>query len=236
MKENYKLNWFTPRITSEENYSVKLPSRIHDIIFRRFYYKFIANPIKYDIIWPLIYKQKHYKENKQIVQKKEKMKYTLLDIKAPEIMSGVIVKTKEPGVGGIKLTYSKSKEYSLLSETSKVIFLKPYKEVWEARGKKFCKKGEWGNTNTPLSNVWLEVYEDYANYEEYMKKNPCLLYEKVTDPKIIKQLNLRSKTFSIDEPTDKPTTHLSIKIRLWLNECVFNPIKDRIFNNNQKTN
>lgn len=167
---------------------------------------------------------------------KKMAKYTLLDIKAPEQCIDGNGKTfmNDPGVGGIKLVYSKSKEYSLTGETKKVIFLKPYKEIWEPRGRKFCKKSEWGNTSSPFTNIWLEIYEDYTNYEKEIEKVGFIQHERITDISLIKHLNAKSTSFSINEPNDKITTHLGIKIVIWVNENIIIPIKERIFINNQK--
>jgi hypothetical protein len=189
-------------------------------LITRCYFRYIVNPINYNILWP------RYKLKKS----KKMAKYVLIDIKAPEIILGV--RAKDPEVGGIKLIYSKSKEYSLTAESKTCIFLKPYKELWEPKRKKFCKKNEWGNTRSPFSNVWIELYEDYINYDEYIKKNGFMFNEKVIDSKLIKNLNRKSQTFYIDEFDDKPTTHLSEKILFWINEYIFNPIKERIFINN----
>jgi hypothetical protein len=160
-------------------------------------------------------------------------KYALLDAKVPELSFGITV--KDPKVGGIKLVYSKSKEYSLKAETEKVIFLKPYKTIWEPRGKKFCKKSEWGNTSSPFANVWLKIYEDYTNYENYIKENGFIPNEIVINITLIKKLNTKTATFTINETDDNPTTHIGIKIALWMMNNIIIPIKERIFINNKKT-
>jgi hypothetical protein len=165
---------------------------------------------------------------KKFIKTKRMAKYTLLDAKSHELSFGAAI--KDPGVGGIKLVYSKSKEYSLTGETKKVIFLKPYKEIWEPRGRKYCKRDEWGNTMSPLSNVWLELYEDYNNYKKEIEKVGFIQHQRVTDVRLIKRLNSKSAIFTIAEANDNLTTHLGIKISIWVNNHIIIPIKEIIIN------
>jgi len=168
-------------------------------------------------------------------------KYILLDIKAPEVVPpGVAV--KDPGVGGIKLTYQKFKNFSTVKDTGNYIFLKPYKDVWSINGKKGCRKGEWGSTRSPFANVWLKIYKDYTDYNIAVQR--CeLYYEVVKDPKLIKNLNKVSngysisnkpmwiKEFDIYESDDKVINHPLLKIAIWMYENIINPIRNRIFIN-----
>ncbi len=261
MNDPCKLNWFTSKIvthktSTEEEYSYKLHSKIYDIIFRKLYYKNIYNPIVYNIIWPLKYNKKlrdmikkfrihnslinrfFYIEfytcpsyrPKFIKNQNNMAKYELIEVRAPDIVFGAPI--VDPGVGGIKLKYSKSKEYSLTKKDVKdVIFLKPYKKNW-ATNKKDCKKGEWGNTRSPFANVWLELPEDYTNYEESYEII-LLSSTKVTDSKLIKNLNNKVGKFTIKESTDEPITSLKKKILFNLGLLYLN-IKDRIINQKSK--
>lgn len=137
--------------------------------------------------------------------------------------------------GGVKLIYSRKKEFSLTPVSNKrVIFLNPRKEVWEKNGKKFCKKGEWGSPTSPLSTVWIKVDRDYKSWNEDC---PFIKHEVIKDGKVIKNLNNRTNEFSITEEGDEPTTNLGIRTILWLDNYIIQPFIDIFINqsNNQKT-
>ena|SRR4030042_4776068 len=155
------------------------------------------------------------------------IQYILTSITKPNIIMGVLVDNVK--VGGIKLVYSKSKQYST-TDDQEVVFLKPYKEVWAKDGKKSCRKGEYGNTLSPFTNVWLRLTQDYNNFE----KDYDLIHieEKVTNPKLIKYLNRQSKNFKLD---DNESTILTLKDKtLFMLKLILLRIKNRIINQKSK--
>jgi len=157
--------------------------------------------------------------------------YNLIEAQQPEIILGCAV--KDPGFGGIKLKYSVSEEYSITKSNSKeIIFLKPYKENW-AKNKKACKKEEWGNTRSVFANVWMKIPKDYTNFNENF---PEIFhsFEKITDPRLIKNLNNQSNKFIIEEVDTKSMSNFKKRTLLILG-LIYNNIKNRIFINNQKT-
>jgi hypothetical protein len=76
---------------------------------------------------------------------------------------------------------------------------------------------------------------DYTNYENYIKENGFIPNEIVINTTLIKKLNTKTATFTINETDDNPTTHIGIKIALWMMNNIIIPIKERIFINNKKT-
>lgn len=120
---------------------------------------------------------------------------------------------KDTGMGGLKLVYETSNKKSTLTGNDKkiAVFLKPYKETL-SEDKDVCRKlygrEAWGNTSCPLSNVWLEIKEDYSDFNrDFMKLRPVV----VTDITLIKFLNSQAKEFNIG--SDEPVTKLSLTER-----------------------
>jgi hypothetical protein len=198
------------KITDREIYNILTHSKIFYILQKyplicRLYYKTIFNPIKYNILWPLKYNKKlkniiGFKYSK--TQKHSKMtKYTLQSVRSPSIVLGVPVTDLE--IGGIKLVYSvSSKEYPITEiDNKEIVFWKPFKKYWTT-DKKSCKKGEWGNARSPFTNVWLQIPSDYTDYEKE-RDTAIFPYIVVTNPKLIKNLNLQSKKFSIGDQKEK---------------------------------
>lgn len=107
-------------------------------------------------------------------------------------------------IGGSKLVYTVEMTGKKGKITKRRIFLKPYK-VFVGTSKKDVPKGEWGNTRSPLSNIWLELKSNYDNFEEEVG---LVRFEKITDHKLIKLLN--QEEFIIDFETNTP-----IKISTW---------------------
>lgn len=88
------------------------------------------------------------------------MVYKLIKIEKSSIKGRRV--TDKEYIGGVKLTYKCTKTEDI------VIFLKPLKVLW-ANDKKECKPGEWGNTMSPLSAVWVKLNKNYENwYTDYM--------------------------------------------------------------------
>jgi len=118
-------------------------------------------------------------------------KYILVDTKAPVLKGKEIL--KDPDAGGIKLTYEVANEKTTLSQkdNKRLIYLKPYKENWSV-SKKDANKGEWGNTSSPLSNVWLEIKKNYTSYE---KESTSIRGDVVKDSNLIAYLNKQTKEF-----------------------------------------
>lgn len=195
---------------------------------------------KWFIIWytkkrnhikDLLTKKKRYtsrKIKKRQQQKNIKImaakKYVLIDVKAPILKGKEIL--KDPDVGGLKLVYEVSNEKTTLSKKDNkcIVYLKPYKENWGA-DKKDVKKGEWGNSSSPLSNVWLEIKKDYTSYE---KENMSIRGDVVKDSNLIAQLNKQTKEFIIGIDEDIRNIPFKLKI-IFKFEQVLEVIKSRIF-------
>ena len=136
-------------------------------------------------------------------------RYQLNEIFMPMIINSKI--NKDPGMGGVKLVYQQSDPTLPLTRRDiKVkIFLKPYKEIF---GKKEdCKKGEFGNTNSPLTSMWFEIISgDYTNYE---KDIYSIRAEKITDQQLIAHLNKQDKDFILGEDLFNPTKVIKLSLR-----------------------
>lgn len=151
-------------------------------------------------------------------------RYVIISVDAPVIDGKKII--EDANMGGIKLTYEVSNDRTSLSQRDKEIhiYLKPYKNIWGS-SKKDVEKGEWGNTNSPLSNVWLRIKKDYTNYDkEYME----ISYEKVTNHKLISHLNKQKKKFVLGEDEEIRQIPFKEKVLFILDE-IKERIKYRIF-------
>lgn len=132
-------------------------------------------------------------------------KFSLIEAFVPVIKGKELV--KDPGMGGIKLTYQETSTKVTLTKKDKKtrVFLKPFKSTI-AEDKKDCEvtygKGSWGNTSSLLSNVWLEVVDDYKNFDDSCN---FIWHNTVTDNDLIKQLNNQTKEFvlGVEEPITK---------------------------------
>lgn len=120
------------------------------------------------------------------------MKYKLTEAINPVIDGKKIV--KDPGVGGIKLVYSITTNDGKTSTT----FIKPFKRHIAESKDKCVNKGDWGNTNNPLSNIWYKTTYNYLNFvKEYKLENIEFLMslERITDQELISYLNKQTKEF-----------------------------------------
>ena len=133
----------------------------------------------------------------------EKMRYTLLDKKIPLIEGNRIV--IDSGVGGRKLLYL-VKHYNIHnlfgmkipsifpSKTEKVIFLRPYKKVWDKKRNRL-PKNYWGRIKDPLTNLWVIVEKDY---EALPGSIPVVIINRqIKDHDIIRYLNKATEEFSL---------------------------------------
>lgn len=107
-------------------------------------------------------------------------------VKAEVPINKGLTVTKGNELGGIRLTYCEKANKTQQEH----VFLKPFKEIW-AISKKDCNKGEWGNSRSPYTTVWLEL-TSYSNYKDYSKDYMNIRYTIVTDHLIIKALNDKS--------------------------------------------
>ena len=115
----------------------------------------------------------------------------------PIIKNGVVENDK--GAGGIKLIYRISSSFSLGRDSEIIIFLKPFKKFLGTSKKEVENnygKGSWGNTYTPLSNVWLKLSHDYKDIN---KDIFSLRPERVTEQILFPHLNKQEEYFIIGE-------------------------------------
>lgn len=144
----------------------------------------------------------------------------LVEKNYPTMKGKVIVDGEQ--YGGVKLVYQKPIGFSLINKTSeKIVFLKPFKKYW-ADSKKDCTPGEWGNTNSPLTTVWLKLtvnqdYKDFREVYQYVRS------EKVIDAKIIAALN-KEQDIQLDQPKEIP----SVEVIKFTSEEIISKIKSKI--------
>lgn len=124
--------------------------------------------------------------------------YTLKEIKTPTINKMNVIEN-DPGVGGIRLKYLLKDDNGIYQE---LYFIKPYKKNL-ANSKEECRKGEWGNTSSPLSNVWYSTSKSYKKLEEIDSLEFRMTLLRVTESVLIGQLNDQSKEFVILSNEDK---------------------------------
>jgi hypothetical protein len=155
-------------------------------------------------------------------------RYVLIDNKSPKIEGKIII--EDLNVGGIKLTYEVSNNKSTLSQRDiqTHIYLRPYKTNL-GEDKKDCEetfgKGSWGNTSSPLSNVWFKIKKDYTDYnKEFM----FIRYDRVIDTQLISELNKKTKKFVLG--SDEPIRDIPLKEKVLITiENIKEQVKSRIF-------
>ena len=181
-------------------------------------------------IWIIIWYNRKKDRIKKLLISKHKVKimaakkYVLKDIKAPVLKGKEIL--KDPDAGGIKLTYEVANEKITLSQkdNKRLIYLKPYKENWSI-SKKDANKGEWGNTSSLLSNVWLEIKKDYSSYE---KESTGIRGDIIKDSNLIAYLNKQTKEFTIG--SDESIRNISLKLKILFKiKQILDTIKSRVF-------
>jgi hypothetical protein len=104
-----------------------------------------------------------------------------------------------------------------------VIFLRPLKTAWP---KESCKKGQYGVANNPLTNMWLQLNNDFTTLKEDFTRISFVNNEPIKDTILLKKLNNKQIEFTlgIDEPI--VITPLFIKIKFQIVEF-FNNIKEK---------
>ena len=130
--------------------------------------------------------------------------YTLIKKDIPEICNGQVV--SDPGVGGIKLVYSKRRfvlksinigsikiSYPVyVSNAKKVVFLRPYKKHWNSQRNRL-DRNYWGKTNHPLTNMWIVIETDYKKWSDTTVR----FKDQVTDHEFIKAFKSEAEDFTI---------------------------------------
>jgi hypothetical protein len=149
------------------------------------------------------------------------MKYKLIKSIIPEIKGSTV--TNDPKVGGIKLTYEigETKLFKKLNEPKQIVhFIRLYKKHLgkdkNSLTKEEQKRGDWGNTTSPLSTVWMKSVIDCKNFQEaFNMRNPNFninfVYglERVTDESLIAYLNKAEKEFTIETGQSKSPKRIS---------------------------
>jgi hypothetical protein len=139
------------------------------------------------------------------------LRYNLVTKLIPEVKGKNII--KDYGVGGIKLTYAVGDRYftPITKPNPRIHYIKLFKKHF-ANSKDEVVKGEWGNTNSPYSNVWMESKIEYDNFEKVYSQvtstnskvreraiDFIVDLKKVTDPELIKHLNNMDQMFTMGE-------------------------------------
>jgi hypothetical protein len=137
-------------------------------------------------------------------------KYSFIDETTPTIKGKEII--KDPGVGGIKLTYTIGDKYffSSKSQPKRIYFIKFFKKNISSN-KEQCErtygKNSWGNTSSPFCNIWMKSDIDYTNFQkEYDNMNVDFFVglTVVTDSELIKHLNNRDRMFDLSGQSKEP--------------------------------
>jgi len=142
-------------------------------------------------------------------------KYKFIEGLFPTIFGSNII--KDPGVGGIKLTYEiipneRSIFKPLNKPNDKIYFIKLYKKHL-GNSKNEVPKGDWGNTSSPLSNVWMESKINFNNFQREYDNINVIFFEqltKVTDHYLISNLNKLTKLFELPDGQSKSPKKLTI--------------------------
>jgi hypothetical protein len=124
-------------------------------------------------------------------------KYRIISQDIPEISGSKII--KDTKMGGIKLVY----EVIDGDKKQQVIFIKPYKKNY-ASSKAMCDKGKWGNTSSPLANVWIKTHINYKNQNSIENIEFASSLIEVDDPILIGKLNKFEKIFTLGEESNLP--------------------------------
>src|SRR5208283_2690130 len=98
-------------------------------------------------------------------------------------------------IGGIRVVYNVTSTNFVKTVPTKStrIFLKVFKQFWEDSKDKCKSKNEWGSPLVNVSNVWIELFEDYEDIN-----NEDFIYNtRVVNPELIGMLNRREDSFTI---------------------------------------
>lgn len=137
-------------------------------------------------------------------------RYRLVHKDVPEIINKKTI-VKDVNVGGIKLSYKVSTVKALVfnflnkqriitlfvvpNTTRNCTVLNPYKTFWNNKERpKKLPKSLWGNTDRPLTNIWVELECDYKD----LNSGKVLIKEEIRNTNITKHFSKQHPCFYIE--------------------------------------
>jgi len=137
--------------------------------------------------------------------------YKLINKDIPVIVSNQIV--EDPGVGVLKLVYKVTqyiaKEIKLGKKLIYIpwdgsffsprkvitsIFLRPFKTYWSETRPKELPKNFWCSKTHPLTNMWVELHNDYKSTKESGLR---MMKQEIRDHNFVRHLKNKDKKFII---------------------------------------
>lgn len=147
--------------------------------------------------------------------------YKLVESSVPKTNKSIV--TEDNNYGGKRVKYTVTNlDVTTLSGNNSIeeTYLNPLKTVW-AKNKKESdsrKKGEWGNTSSAFTTVWLKITHN-PSYKDFKKEFKSIRTDKVTNTKLIANLNKLAKEFTLEDT--EPTTHITFINKLWFKVGTF---------------